>query len=106
VDTEKSVYFAPFLRMASDDRLGWDAVSLAGRGIAAYASAQIWMLRVGKGAADPERIVEAIEGFGSAVEQLPGLWSRFDDGTMSELELVRRVTELVQFMEAWPGDEI
>jgi hypothetical protein len=92
--------------MASDDRLGWDAVSLAGRGITAYASAQIWMLRVGKGATDRERIFESIESFGSAVERLPDLWGRFGDGRMSESDLVRQVTEIVEFMEAWPTDEI
>ncbi|MFE9876057.1 hypothetical protein [Streptomyces sp. NPDC005784] len=92
--------------MASDDRLGWDAVSLAGRGIAAYAAAQIWMLRVGKSAADPMRIAELIEGFGSAVEQLPDLWSRFDSGRMSEVDLVAQLTEIVESLEAWPVDDI
>ncbi|WP_143098853.1 hypothetical protein [Streptomyces sp. yr375] len=106
VNKESSPYFAPFVHMVSDGRLGWDAILLAGRGIAAYAAAQAWMLRVGKSVPDPMRLAELIEGFGSAVEQIPDLWIRFDEGRISEVDFVMQLTEIVEYMEAWPGDEL
>ncbi|SER01200.1 hypothetical protein SAMN04487983_1010112 [Streptomyces sp. yr375] len=64
------------------------------------------MLRVGKSVPDPMRLAELIEGFGSAVEQIPDLWIRFDEGRISEVDFVMQLTEIVEYMEAWPGDEL
>ncbi|MEU6168719.1 hypothetical protein [Streptomyces tanashiensis] len=103
MSTENSPYLAALVQLASDDRLGWDAIALAGRGISAYASAQIWMLEEGKSAADPMRLADLIEDFGTSAERIPDLWSRFDDARTSEANLVLELEEIVAHMEAWPG---
>ncbi|MFJ4616744.1 hypothetical protein [Streptomyces sp. NPDC088812] len=100
---EISPYLATFVKMASDGRLGWDVVVLAGRGISAYASAQLWMLRDGKTSVDPIRLADAIEEFGLLVEKASDLWSDYDDGKMSEADLLVRLDAVVHQLEVWPG---
>ncbi|CAM3244371.1 hypothetical protein [Stackebrandtia soli] len=88
--------------MLIDERLGWDVVSLAGRGIAAYASSNVWTLDVGKRSADPYRLGALLIALGLSIELLMDLWKAFDDGVLSREDFVARLTEIVEFLEAWP----
>ncbi|MER7759225.1 hypothetical protein [Streptomyces sp. NPDC097619] len=99
---EGSPYLAALVRMAGDVRLDWDAVALAGRGIVAYARAQIWVLNIGKLDGGSFDVAEILEGFALAVEELPEIWHQFDSGMMSEGDLLMRLSRIISYLETWP----
>jgi hypothetical protein len=91
--------------MAGSDRLGWDTVALAGRGIAAYSAAQLWMINEGKASVDPLRLADLVIEFGMAVEQLPELWERYSNGDIPDPEFQSSLEAIVEQLESWPGLE-
>ncbi|CAM3243215.1 hypothetical protein [Stackebrandtia soli] len=101
----RSDYYLALFRMLGDERVGWDVVSLAGRGIAVEASSNVWMLNVGKRSVDPYRLGALLIAFGVTAERIPDLWKAFDDGVLSREDFVARLTETVEFLEAWPDIE-
>ncbi|MGW5605152.1 hypothetical protein ACWEWI_03460 [Streptomyces sp. NPDC003753] len=100
-----SEYYEALIRMASSDRLGWDTVALAGRGITAYAAAQRWMITEGKVSVDPLRLADLVIEFGMAVEQLPDLWERYAQGAIPDSQFQASLEAIVEQLESWPDPQ-
>jgi hypothetical protein len=103
VSTRNSEYYEALINMASSERLGWEVAALAGRGVTAYAAAQLWMLNEGKASVGPMNLADLVIAFGTAVEQLPDLWQRYEQGALPEPQLRQSLQAVVEQLESWPA---
>ena len=58
------------IALASDDRVSWRAVELAGRGIAAYARSNRWVITTGKDSLSGLELAELLIAEEELIEQL------------------------------------
>ncbi|MDV9192931.1 hypothetical protein R6L23_32785 [Streptomyces sp. SR27] len=90
------------LRIAGDNRVSWQAVKTAGRGISADASATLWMLDEGKASTPGLELVDLLLRQGELVDELVELWSTFDGGGVTPADFEARLDGVVAALERWP----
>ncbi|WP_354637133.1 hypothetical protein [Kitasatospora camelliae] len=97
-----SVSLGVFLAVASEARVPFPVVELAGRGVTAGAAANRWVLEVGKPSVDGFTLADKLIEFGEWEERLVGLWQAFGRGEVEMTDFEAQLAQIVTAMEGWP----
>lgn len=82
----------------------WPVASLAGRGISAYARAQIWVVDSGKKNVDPYVLGDMLIDFAEQMEKVAPLMQRFHEGELDAPGLASELKPVVLALEKWAAE--
>ena len=98
-----SLSLGVFLAVAAHPRVPFTVVELAGRGIAADAAANRWVLQVGKSSLDGFTLGDKMIDLAGWGDGLVDLWQRFGDGAIDAVAFEAGLAEIVTAIEEWPS---
>ena len=85
--------------IASDLRSSWCAVELAGRGIAAEARSNRWVIMTGKGSLGGVELAELLTAHGELIDQLKTDLGAFDASRLPREDVELRLEAFVEGIE-------